>query len=63
MSANHYDTCPKCKAGDPDNPEEGPFREDWDIGFFDGKFSIEYRGECSACGYVKTFEHKERNEP
>ena len=52
MGADNWDDCPKCKA-------ERKFREDYDIGMYEGNFEIEYHGQCSECGFTKTFEHKE----
>jgi len=58
MSADNWDACPKCGAGDPENLE-GPFREDYELGFLKGRFFVDYNGECQECGYEKKFNHTE----
>ncbi len=81
MSADNWAECPRCggksrhaygKVSEADyrklleQPRE-TLREDYEIGIYDGKFHIGYRGECcdlsghgfKGCGFKFTFEHEE----
>lgn len=35
------------------------FREDYEIGVFEGEFSVSYTGGCSVCGTGHSFKHDE----
>jgi len=35
-------------------------REDYEIGIFQGEFSVEYCGQCSECGFKFEFKHSEK---
>ena len=56
MSADNLDKCPKCEKGAQD---EGPLREDYELGFFDSKFYVIYRAKCRECGFKYHFDHEE----
>ncbi|MEU3476429.1 hypothetical protein [Rhodococcus sp. NPDC006774] len=34
------------------------FREDYEIGVYDGEFYISYTGGCSVCGITHSFKHE-----
>lgn len=34
------------------------FREDYEIGVYEGVFEIDYGGECQKCGFKVVFNHK-----
>lgn len=36
------------------------FREDYEIGIWEGKFFIGYFGKCRECGLEKSFKHEEQ---
>lgn len=57
MSADDWDQCPKCGPGP--EPRTENFREDYELGFWDEKFRVVYKGRCLDCGYVKEFVHEE----
>lgn len=57
MSADNWATCPKCG-------KEECLREDYEIGFWRGKFEIDYHAKCyygreDGCGYVFKYKHSE----
>ena len=60
MSADNWDTCPKCKSEDAGEAEQN-FRENYELGFLNQRFFVDYLGECTKCGYVKSFTHADRN--
>lgn len=60
MSADNWGKCPKC--GD-----EQSLREDYEIGIWNGQFTVSYNGECrkgprgaDTCGFK--FSHKQEQE-
>ena len=53
MSADNWTDCPKCLEG------ENKFREDWEIGLYNGSFDIDYRGQCQQCKFKIEFKHSE----
>ena len=59
MSADNWALCPKCQ---PEEVSEYDYtlREDYDIGISDGRLYIDYRGQCSVCGFKKKFKHEEK---
>ena len=59
MSADNWAECPKCGEGNDVYRHSLPFREDYEIGVYDGKFKIYYRGRCECCGFCKSFNHTE----
>jgi len=65
MSADNWTACPKCtdpeEWSDIEHNEAGEFREDYEIGIHNGKFFIDYHGQCQneQCGYTKTFKTEE----
>ena len=54
MSADNWTKCPKC-------PNLGllSFREDYEIGIWNGTFNISYSGKCVDCGFEHRFTHSE----
>lgn len=40
-------------------PLDDTLREDYEIGIFKGKFSVDYSARCSVCGFKKSFKHEE----
>lgn len=59
MSADNWGECPKCGEGIRRMYRPTPFREDYEIGIYKGKFFIDYRGHCQSCNYLKEFKHNE----
>ena len=62
MSADNWAQCPRCGKD---------LREDFDIGIYNGKFEVDYKGECQGdtekrnfpfkgCGFIHRFKHEER---
>ena len=51
MSADNWSNCPWCGAFDM-------WREDYEIGMFDGVFTVGYHGQCTEPGCGKVFTHK-----
>ena len=51
MSANNWTNCPSCERADT-------FREDYEIGVWEGDFEISYSGVCLECGFILTFKYK-----
>lgn len=53
MSADNWGKCPKCLR-------EESLREDYEMGMWNGKFTVDYHGECitgrdEGCGYRFTY--------
>lgn len=40
-------------------PRKETLREDWEIGIYKGKFTVDYGASCSVCGWSKYFKHEE----
>jgi hypothetical protein len=39
-------------------PVDETFREDWEIGVFDGEFYVKYKGVCGTCNLRYEFKHE-----
>lgn len=48
MSADNWTVCPKCNAD--------TWREDYEVGVYEGEFAIRYSGKCRQCGVGILFE-------
>lgn len=35
-------------------------REDYEIGIYNGEFSVNYNGSCKTCGFSFSFKHKQK---
>ena len=60
MSADNWDECPKCGEGTNNEYEPTPLREDYELGFYEGKFFVYYGCQCMSCGFKKQFSHAEK---
>ena len=61
MSADNWGYCPKCyNRHHPGVYSSNNLREDYDIGFENGEFSVHYKGSCTECGFRFEFKHKEQ---
>lgn len=49
MSADNWTECYKCG---------GSFREDYEVGIWEGALHIDYGGHCQECGEHVTFKHE-----
>lgn len=57
VSAAEYERL-RVEAAKPLPEEVETLREDYDIGIYRGKFSVDYRASCDACGFEHSFKHE-----
>ena len=51
MSADNWRDCPSCKRADV-------FREDYEIGVWDGDFQVHYTGCCQECNFAIRYNYQ-----
>jgi hypothetical protein len=60
LPADEYEEL-RGQAAEPISPEDfRTLREDYEIGIFDGTFSINYGSSCKTCGLSHEFKHEEQ---
>lgn len=57
VSADEWSVISKRITERPDVDTE-TFREDWEIGMYEGIFEVSYSGRCEKCGLAHQFKHK-----
>lgn len=60
VSVEQFDSARSALASlEAETEDENTLREDYEIGIWDGVFTVSYRGGCEKCGFEHTFTHSE----